>query len=482
MSEQTGKYPSDLRSPRTGIPLDTDGVLFGIEIRSKQGATAHPQVLVYSERGGGLITIPGTIDDILRPVDGEGGPAARLAEILRAAAPVEVEGYDQHGGSLYDKLAAIVRRYAVVEAAARAWLDGAAMLARQGHLQIGADPDAPSNDPAPLTDPPEFWAHLRDVLAEGRAAVETLQRQAPREAALAVAMQEAEIARKRLASALDKRPEQTFGQSLGELAAEVEQRVNSLARLATGQRPAADAEAELLAIRRVLEDWQGRTPDPARSTEQLAREVTAQADRWRIDADHYRDEAAKATDRAGLADAHGERIMQLEAELAATRADAGRWQAQLAEVEKRLHAREMEAGGGPPEKRAMDAALTVLDTLTPAPASTPHKVRAERVDWLLRVVVAADVADDVLAEVESEVNDKAGDLDGIQVVSVEREPGKPPEGWRVGNEDPQRPDTWSYGLVGAAAAEGATRSEAGAVDEAWRAYVEASSAQDKADG
>lgn len=41
------------------------------------------------------------------------------------------------------------------------------------------------------------------------------------------------------------------------------------------------AAAELTEVRRVLEEALGRAPDPARSTAQLAREVVAQALRWR---------------------------------------------------------------------------------------------------------------------------------------------------------------------------------------------------------
>jgi hypothetical protein len=49
----------------------------------------------------------------------------------------------------------------------------------------------------------------------------------------------------------------------------------------------AEQANEIVEVRQVLEAMLGRTSDPARSTSQLAREVVAQAERWRLDAEHY---------------------------------------------------------------------------------------------------------------------------------------------------------------------------------------------------
>ncbi len=62
---------------------------------------------------------------------------------------------------------------------------------------------------------------------------------------------------------------------------------------------ARELEAELVEVRRELEEAIGRTPDPARATVQLAREVAGIAEHRRIDADHYRSEAAKVGELEG---------------------------------------------------------------------------------------------------------------------------------------------------------------------------------------
>ncbi len=77
---------------------------------------------------------------------------------------------------------------------------------------------------------------------------------------------------------------------------------------------------------------------------------------------------------------------------------------------------------------ATDAALMVLDTLNPrAEGQPPHEVRVHMPGaGLLRVIVAADVTDDVLAELEAKVDDKVAER--VTSLSIEREPGSLPEG------------------------------------------------------
>ena len=77
---------------------------------------------------------------------------------------------------------------------------------------------------------------------------------------------------------------------------------------------------------------------------------------------------------------------------------------------------------------ATDAAMMVLDTLNPrAEGQPPHQIRVHMPGaGLLRVIVAADVTDDVLAELESEVDDKVAER--VTSISIEREPGGLPDG------------------------------------------------------
>jgi hypothetical protein len=419
MTDQT-RYPSDLRSPRTPTPIDEAGDLLAIEIRQKDTdgrRDAQPSVILYHRGGGGLVIIPGTIGDLLRPMQGEGGLPARLHKILQSIAGVEVVGFDQHGGTLIDKLEAVAQAYGGVAAVAQAWLDQAALLARQGHLQVGVI-DGPEADPVPFESPADFFGHVRDVLATGRAAVDQLRRDQSRGPALAAAMAELTSARARLAGILDRPVEHTAGQSVEELVIE----------LAEGLNDDAGAAGQVRTMRALFEEFQGRTQDPARTTEQLAREVVALAKRWQAENDHL----------AGEVDS---------------------MRAENARLEAWVHTLELQAGGGPPEQRAITAALAVLDTLIPKAAPAVHQVRSQRLGSILRVVVAADVGDDVLAEVESEVNDKAGDLDGVQVVSVEREPGTLPEGY----ENLPAENGWS--TMG-------DSDKAAAIDCVWSEHVE----------
>ena len=80
--------------------------------------------------------------------------------------------------------------------------------------------------------------------------------------------------------------------------------------------------AELVETRQVLEAMQGRTPDPARSTIQVAREVVAQAERWRINAGYYEGEAKSLT--ALRVQQLADEVARLTGEVAATRAEAAR--------------------------------------------------------------------------------------------------------------------------------------------------------------
>lgn len=81
-------------------------------------------------------------------------------------------------------------------------------------------------------------------------------------------------------------------------------------------------DSENIATRQILEGMlRGRTAD-ARPTSQLAREVVAQAERWRIDAEHYRGEASNAT--AKQVESLSAEVARLTGEVAATRAEAKR--------------------------------------------------------------------------------------------------------------------------------------------------------------
>jgi len=102
----------------------------------------------------------------------------------------------------------------------------------------------------------------------------------------------------------------------------------------------AEQANELVEVRQVLEAMLGRTSDSARSTNQLAREVVAQAERWRIDAEHCRGEACNATrDKARRVDRADTLVAQHEEMYAALRKEADEARAKCTYLQENLDAR-----------------------------------------------------------------------------------------------------------------------------------------------
>lgn len=435
MTHPANTISSDLRSPRTGIPIDEEGTLSGIEI--KIDGKAH--TIVYGDRGG-VAVVPAALDVLMRPTAEEGGISRRLQDVLRKLADVEVDGFDPHEGTLVDKLEAAMeefREYArnirpdlqsrerhteLLEAALRdccraaldrttsadfteeaarwdlavaeveklaklclSWQDGARVLYAAGMVDSGAAGGAEG-----------FFVDLRRLLEHSKATQEALEGQVRRDTA-------------------------ALNMSRGELA---------------GMR------GEEAATRQSLLEIIGDEPlptVPGEHTLSLLGRIAA------------------------------EKVEKFAAQLADATADRARLEKANQRLEAQINGEKVPDDIG---QRAADAAISVLDTLAPpAPGAAPHKARTHMPGaGILRVIVAADVADDVFAEIADEVQDKAGEF--VESVSIEREPGTEPEGYRIeGGEDGGQPAyVWHHVALQEAGHTETTK--AAAIDGAWTAYAE----------
>lgn len=222
-------------------------------------------------------------------------------------------------------------------------------------------------------------------------------------------------------------------------------------------------------MRSMIEEWQGRTPDPARSTVQLLQEVLAQADRWRIDADHYRDDAGKAN----------EALEPAQAELSSLTGENAMLRRQIADMQTELDglraARDTEAVD---QKRRTE----IADRVRAVPGVL-------RIHWpegvALRAMVAAETSAEDMAAVHDMIATAAADPE--LVFMVDAEPGAPPEGWAVwsGTRPGDPGEGWLYGVgehddqdsLQDADAMGREDTEADAIDRTWEL-----AAEDRGDG
>lgn len=514
--------PSDITTlHRTPTELTDDGDLRAIEIRGDK----HTMVLAY-HRDGGLAVLGGvTMREVLRPSAGEAG-ARKMVEIYRVIEGLDIRGIDDTTAEAIDRLHAAVIEYRdfvenirpdlpetermlqslqdklggisaaalralqnteeqpddrqVVEhvrrliSALQVWQQGAANLLAQGVLTAGGKPAlvAPGALREIITsgDPLPFWSGLRETLAELRARAEAGDRKSGASAAL---VQENELARLRVADLMHAPATATVGKSLSEL----------LAELAEMHRDDAGASAQVREIRQVLEEFQGRTPDPARSTVQIAREVVSQAERWRNDIARLEGEGIHDDEGdASLAGQLRELANNLEAGASveilrdsitrSLRRAASRVQPETeAEFRERVAAAAIGRASFDSFKATVRQAIDNVSRIVSPGAG------------ILRVVLAADVREDDIAAAEALVKPIAPL--GTRLI-VEREPGKAPEGYVVEidgefGEAVGGGESWGWTLGEGDDGGAAFESEADAVDDAWNAYAEGSLSQDKAD-
>lgn len=552
--DETPAIPSDITTlHRTPTELTDDGSLRAIEIKGDK----HTMVLAY-HRDGGLAVLGGvTMREVQRPSVGEVG-ARKMVEIFRTIESLDVRGVDDANAAAIDRLHAAVLEYrefventrpdlphlhrwierqrealtkisreavaalglqdegphedAALEHASRVvgalkvWQAGATALLQQGVLTAGGKPalTAPGALREIITsgDPLPFWSGLRETLAELRARAEAGDRKAGASAAL---VQENELARLRVADLMHAPATATVGKSLSEL----------LADLAEMHRDDAGAAAQVREIRTILEDFLGRTPDPARSTVQVAKDAVAAARAHgggddAVLRDQLESQLGKITDlehdlaelrRVIGADdsiAPGDQLL----DFAAAAVDAAKAR------EEAAFRRGMGVGSDAElNQRAAEATLG-RGSLADITTAVKHALGSQNVSRvttpggsIVRLILVADVPEDDVAAAETLVQPLAPI--GVRLV-VEREPGKPPEGYKVGSqqaddgEPPSSPHAsdgalpsteWGWWVSAAdslASAEdehagGPFTTEAAAIDDAWNAYVEGSQAQDKAD-
>lgn len=422
MTHPANTISSDLRSPRTGIPIDEEGTLSGIEI--KIDGKAH--TIVYGDRGG-VAVVAAPLDVLMRPTAEEGGISRRLQDVLRKLADVEVDGFDPHEGTLIDKLEAAIAEFS--EYARNIRPDLRSQQAHVGELE--AELAACCRMALDRTTSSAFTPEM----VRWQAAISEVEKLA----ALCLSWQDG--ARVLFAEGL---VEVGAGAGAGEF-------FGQLRLLLVNSKATQEA-------------LEGQVRRDTAALNQTRSEL----DRMRIDLDHYREEARGAT--AQRVEELSVEVARLTGELAAKDADWRRAEASVKRLEAQID------GALPPAKditaTATEAATTVLDTLTPpAPGAAPHKARAHMPGaGILRVIVAADVGDDVLAHVELAVNEAAAEF--VETISVEREPGTEPEGYRIeGGEDGGQPAyVWHHVALQEAGHTEATK--AAAIDGAWTAYAE----------
>lgn len=320
MRDEQLAIPSDITTlHRTPIDLTEDGRVQAIEINGDK----HTMVLAF-HRDGGVAVLGGvSMREVQRPSAGEAG-ARKMVEIYKAIEGLDIRGIDDDTATAIDRLHAAVIEYRefaenirpdlprteryighllaslklcsrealvvlgvdtaevneeqAVEhvrrlaSALQVWQQGASHLLTQGALTAGGKPAlaAPGALREIVTsgDPLPFWSGLRETLAELRARAEAGDRKSGASAAL---QQDADATRVSLEAILG---DGVTGRPLSMLGRMVREKLEE-------QRDDAGAAEQVRRIRQVLEEFQGRTPDPARSTEQLALEVVAQARRWR---------------------------------------------------------------------------------------------------------------------------------------------------------------------------------------------------------
>ena len=106
MNDPTTAIPSDLRTHRHPIQIDDDGRLFALQV---QGAQQGAVILLTRE--GGLAVLPGTtIEQLQRPTADEPG-AGRLAAALKRLSALEIDDLDGAEALPIDRLEAALEEY-----------------------------------------------------------------------------------------------------------------------------------------------------------------------------------------------------------------------------------------------------------------------------------------------------------------------------------------------------------------------------------
>lgn len=441
MTEPT-KIPSDIHTRRTLIQIDEDGELHGIEI----GTTAQPMTLVIHERGG-LATIPGSIEQLLRARTGEPG-AERLASVHRLLSGFPIAGVNPDTALPIDRLEGAIAEYLeqrntiaghvddlreigtialdvlssgnidglqvsaekafsqVAELARMAsdWREGAARLAREGIVEVGA------------ADGPEaFYQGLR-VALKHKDEVPT-------------------------ASYIDSGPEPADG-------------VRIMVRLGWQQKPAEDFEAlHSIAAAAALQAANLRLHGAGDATVHMV-----------LPAEVY-DLGAQQTSQAT---GDGRVIPLFDALKSAFPMVEIRREGDTeteAEYRRRASRVVMERRGT--EQEIIGAVKQVLGDV---------KVRLHKPGaGILRIILPATVAP---ADADAALELLRGVVPVTVAARVELEPGKPPEGWYVTPTDSAEGSEESAWIFGCTDGEpqGGSDTEAAAVDLAWEGEILANEA------
>lgn len=538
--------PSDLQvAHRTPINLTADGQIQAIPIHADNAK--HHMVLVINLKGG--LAVIGGLDlrQLMKPAPGEAG-AAEMIEIMRLVAQVDVAGIDDDNVDATARLHGAIREYVSMKRQAEAVaLRGQHASSEVGRLRdilrqistaalrsIQVDPaeqGAASSDPEAAVDhvrrligaltvwqqgavaliekltgggkaalpapgalreivtsgePLAFWSHLRETLAELQAKGELFDRRGG-----------ADIARQTEAEAAFR----ALGRVLPEYA---DKTLSLLARVAAerieAQRDDIGAAQALAQVRGILEQIIGRTPDPARSTVQLAREVEAMVQR--LGGREAEDELQTIAERVGP--------LIGEAQIASYGRKPGevaRAVRSLADMVVRLRDDVAQLGGEGRQRPETDVELHDRLARDRGPGADEQIVAAVKLALgdvevrlhkpgagILRVIVPAAVPP---ADCDAALELLRSSLPATVNARIEQEPGKPPEGYTVNayevndGEAPSSPhvadgapptNSWSmYEWHGEGATDVEFKTEAAAVDSAWEAWVDGQQPQDAAD-
>ena len=462
MSESENQH-RDQRALRHLVQIDAGGKVFALPIAEKTGlATDRPRVLIFPAAGGCTI-VPGlTIAALLTPMPDEQG-VARMAAVYDRLRKLELDVGGE--GLPIDMLEAAVREVEGLVHDIRPDLANwdKSIKATEGEL---AECSRIVVDTLRLEDAPFFGQaieHVRrlatmfqDKLAEMQAIAERV----------GPVIGEGQIAE------YDRKP--------GELARAVRtlaERYVELREGATQAQAQAQAQAQVesagdppeQALRAMIEEWQGREPDPARSTVQLLAEVLSQADRWRVDADHYRGDSITANEALEPVQLE---LAQLTGENASLRADLAEREAALTTATAELARIRMDADANAKKYRAEVAARV---------DAVPGVLR---IHWPEGVSLRAMVAPGTSSEDQQAVHEMIATAIGDQQLEfmVDNEPGAPPEGWAVwpGTRPGDPGEGWLYGVgdhddqdsLQDADAIGREDTEADAIDRTWELAAE----------
>lgn len=224
-------------------------------------------------------------------------------------------------------------------------------------------------------------------------------------------------------------------------------------------------EADMLALRSAYLEASGTNATLVELVGAVRRGADPEVERLRIDVQHYR-EVARGVTAKRIEELELE-VARLTGELAAAPCDPGNAIA-FAEYQAARKAETAEI-----EQIAIQTAIAVLEELAPR-ADAKALVRTHYIGrQVLRVVVAANLAADVLAVLETAIGGELSDR--VSELSIEREPGRPPDGYTVEvdgefTEHAGGGKTWGWDLDDEHG--GVFETEAAAIDDAWRDFGE----------